>query len=33
MEVRINENTQFSSEDLQAMIKETGIIEIEEREL
>ena len=33
MEVRMNENTQFSSEDLQAMIKETGIIEIEEREL
>ena len=33
MEVRVNENSQFSGDELQAMIKETGIIEIEEREL
>ena len=33
MEVRLNENGQFSGDELQAMIKETGIIEIEEREL
>lgn len=33
MEVRLNENTQFSSEELQNMLKTTGIIEIEEREI
>jgi len=33
MEVRVNVNTQFTSEELQAMLKATGIVEIEEREL
>jgi hypothetical protein len=33
MEVRVSENAQFSSEELQVMLKGTGIVEIEEREL
>lgn len=33
MEIRLNENSQFSSEELQTMLKTTGIVELEEREL
>ena len=33
VEVRVNENSQFTSDELQGMFKATGIVEIEEREL
>jgi hypothetical protein len=33
VEVRVNENSQFTSDELQDMFKATGIVEIEEREL
>jgi hypothetical protein len=33
MEFRLSENTQFSAEELQAMVKDTGIVELEQKEL
>lgn len=33
MEVRLSENTQYSAEELQAMLKETGIIELDQKEI
>ena len=31
MEIRLNENSKFSNEELTKMVKATGIIEIEEK--
>jgi len=31
VEIRVNENSKFSAEELSAMIKETGIVEIDEK--
>ncbi|GAA0876884.1 DUF3341 domain-containing protein [Wandonia haliotis] len=33
MELRLSENAQFSEDELQAMLKETGIIELDQKEL
>ena len=33
MELRVSENSQFSSEDLASMLKETGIVELSEKQL
>ena len=33
MELRLSENSQYSAEQLEAMLKETGIIEISEKEI
>jgi hypothetical protein len=33
MELRLSENTQYTLEDLQGMLKETGIIELDQKEI
>lgn len=33
MELRLSENTSFSSSDLQSMLKETGVIELDQKEI
>lgn len=33
MELRVSENSKFSAEDLEKMVKDTGIIELEQKEL
>ncbi len=33
MEVRLSENSKYSAEELQAMLKETGIIELDQKEI
>lgn len=33
MEIRLSENTKFSADDLQNMLKETGIVELDQKEL
>lgn len=33
MEIRTNENTQFSAEELEAMLKNTGIVELDQKEI
>lgn len=33
MELRLSENAQFSEEELQAMLKETGIVELDQKEI
>ena len=33
MELRVNENTQYSADDLKGMLKETGIIELSEKDI
>jgi hypothetical protein len=33
MEIRQSENSQFSADDIQAMLKETGIVELDQKEV
>lgn len=33
MEVRLSENSQYSQEELQQMISESGIVELDQREI
>jgi hypothetical protein len=33
MEIRLSENSKFSADDLQLMLKETGIVELDQKEL
>jgi hypothetical protein len=33
MELRLSENAQFSEEELQTMLKETGIVELDQKEI
>jgi hypothetical protein len=33
MEVRLSENSQFTADEIAAMLKETGIIELNQKEL
>jgi hypothetical protein len=33
MEIRLSENSKFSADDLQGMLKETGIVELDQKEL
>ena len=33
MEIRTNENSQFSAEELEAMLKNTGIVELDQKEI
>jgi len=33
MEIRLSENSKFSTDDLQEMLKETGIVELDQKEL
>jgi hypothetical protein len=33
MEIRLSENTKFAAAELETMLKETGIIELDQKEL
>lgn len=33
MEIRLSQNTQFTAEELEAMLKETGIVELDQKEV
>ena len=33
MEIRTTENTQFSAEELEKMVKETGIVELDQKDI
>jgi hypothetical protein len=33
MEIRLSENTTFNQEDLEKMLKETGIIELDQKDI